>query len=456
MLKHIMKYKGWLALVIALQFTCSINTANAQSDADKINELLTAYARQYKFSGTALVISKGQVVFNKGYGFKNAKDSTYNDVNSVFQIGSVTKQFTATIILQLQEQKKLSVQDKLSKYFPAFSWADSITIENLLTHTSGIYNYTNNGKFMSTEATKPASQEKIFALFKDKPLDFKPGSNFSYSNSGYMLLGYIIEKVTGQSYEQVVRERIFKPLGMTHSGFDFAHLADPNRATGYNVYTEKIKMPSLIVDSSASFAAGAIYSTVNDLWEWHKGLMKNTVIKAATQEKAYTPYKNNYGYGWFIDSIFGKRRISHDGGIFGFVSTFVRIPADDACIVLLANMGTGSLGDMSKGILSILYNQPYVLPKDKKVITVDSTVLQQYVGEYELTPGFLMVVRLNKGVLTVQASGQGELEMFAETPTKFFLKVVDAQIEFVKNGEGKVEKLILNQGGAEMPAKKVK
>src|SRR5262249_53796480 len=129
---------------------------------------------------------------------------------------------------------------------------------------------------------------------------------------------------------------------------------------------------------------------------------------------------------------------------------------DDACVVLLANMGTGSLGDISKGILSILYNQPYEIPKEKKVIVVDSAILQQYVGVYELTPSFSMEVRLKNGVLTVQASGQGELEMFAETPTKFFLKVVDAQLEFVKNAEGKVDKLILNQGGREMSAKKVK
>jgi CubicO group peptidase (beta-lactamase class C family) len=450
-----MKYKFWLALVIALQFSGSVNTVNAQSDADKINELLTAYARQYKFNGTALVVSKGQVVFSKGYGFKNTKDSTYNDVNSIFQIGSVTKQFTATIILQLQDQKKLSLQDKLSKYFPAFSWADSITIENLLTHTSGIYNYTKDSKFMTTEATKPASQEKIFALFKDKPLAFRPGTDFSYSNSGYMLLGYIIEKITGQPYEQVVRERIFKPLGMTHSGFDFAHLTDPHKATGYSLYTEKIKVPAVIVDSTASFAAGAIYTTVNDLWEWHKGLMKNTVIKAASQEKAYTPYKGNYGYGWIIDTIFGKRRISHDGGIFGFVSAFARIPADDACVVLLANMGTGSLGDICEGILSILYNQPYEMPKEKVAIKVDTAILQQYAGEYELKPGFTITIWVANDGLKGRATGQSEFDMFAETQSKFFLKVVDASAEFIKDADGKVITMIWTQG-ASISAKRIK
>ncbi|NII28152.1 serine hydrolase [Pseudoflavitalea sp. X16] len=451
-----MKQKVWLVIVVILQFACSSHTASAQTDADKINELLTTYVRLYKFNGTVLVVNKGQVVFSKGYGFKSVKDSTYNDVNTIYQLGSVTKQFTATIILQLQEQKKLSVQDKLSKYFPGLPGADTITIEHLLTHTSGIFNYTNDGKFMSSEAVKPATSEKIIALFKDKPLDFEPGTKWNYSNSGYMLLGYIIEKVAGKPYEQVVRERIFNPLGMTHSGFDFAHLADLNKATGYTMYTEKAKITAGIVDSSVSYAAGAIYSTVNDLWQWHKGLMKNTVLKPASLEKAYTPFKNNYGYGWFIDTVSGKRVVQHGGGIFGFNTNLARIPSDDACVVLLCNMNTSTLDNINKAILSILNNRPYELPKERKVITVDTAVLQQYVGEYELAPTFKLVVWLKNGNLVAQATGQQEVELFAESPAKFFLKVVDAQLEFVKGAEGKVEKVILYQNGRETAGKKIK
>ena len=451
-----MKHKLWLVIIVAWQFACSNNTATAQTDADKINELVTAYARQYKFNGTVLVVNKGQVVFSKGYGFKSVKDSTYNDVNTIYQLGSVTKQFTATVILQLQEQKKLSVHDKLAKYFPGLPGADTITIEHLLTHTSGIYNYTNDGKFMASEATKPATQEKIIALFKDKPLDFEPGTKWSYSNSGYMLLGYIIEKVTGKTYEQEVRERIFKPLGMTHSGFDFTHLASLDKATGYTVYKEQMKLPAGIVDSSVSYAAGSIFSTVNDLWQWHKGLMKHSIIKAFSLEKAYTPYKNDYGYGWVIDTVFGKRQVSHGGGIFGFNTNFARIPADDVCVVLLSNMNTGSLGPMNRSILAILYNQPYEVPKEKVAIYVDTTILQQYAGEYELQPGFIITLRVDNGVLKGKATGQGEFDMFAETENKFFLKVVDASAEFVKDADGKVTTMIWKQGGKEMPAKKIK
>jgi CubicO group peptidase (beta-lactamase class C family) len=230
---------------------------------------------------------------------------------------------------------------------------------------------------MATSATKPSNRDAMMALFKDKPLDFEPGTKWSYSNSGYSLLGYIIEKVTGKPYEQEVRERIFKPLNMVHSGFDFTHLSSKDKATGYTTYTEGIKVPAAIVDSSVSYAAGSIYSTVNDLWEWHKGLLSNKIIKAASQEKGYTPVLNYYGYGWTINTLYGKRVLEHGGGIFGFNTNIARITSDDVCVVLLANMNTAAIGSINNSILAILYNQPYEIPKEKLAIKVDTAVLQQ-------------------------------------------------------------------------------
>ncbi|WP_276486015.1 serine hydrolase [Paraflavitalea pollutisoli] len=449
-----MTRRCWLLLIVVLQFACS-HPATAQSDADRINELVNAYARQYNFNGTLLVVNKGQVVISKGYGMKSVKDSTYNDVNTIYQMGSVTKQFTAALILQLEEQKKLSVKDKLSKYFPELSWADSITIENLLTHTSGIFNYTNDGRFMNAEATKPATHEKIISLFKDKPLGFTSGSKYSYSNSGYMLLGYIIEKVTGKTYEQMMHERILTPLGMTHSGFDFTHLQSPDKATGYTTYKEQLKIPGAIVDSTASYAAGALYATVNDMWAWHKGLLNNATIKAASLERAYTPFLSNYGYGWEIDSIYGKRLVQHGGGIFGFNTLFTRIPADDCCVILLCNMNTGSLEKISRGILAILNNRSYDIPKEKIVLPVDPAVLQQYAGDYELAPGFILTIRVQNNALKVRATGQPEFDLYAESEKKFFLKVVEASAEFVRGTDGTVTGLIWDQGGKK-EAKKIK
>ncbi len=422
---------------------------------EKIDSLIRAYTGLYQFNGTALVYRKGKIILHKGYGFKNAHDSSANDPGTIFQLGSVTKQFTAVVILKLQAQGKLKVSDKLIKYFPTLSFSDKITIEHLLTHTSGIYNYTEDGKFMNSEAIKPASRGKILDLFKDKPLEFEPGSKFSYSNSGYSLLGYIIEDVSGKKYEQVVREMILQPLKMNHSGFDFAGLKDKEKATGYLTYTEKLKLPATYVDSTVSFSAGSMYSAAEDLLKWHKSLMNNQVLSRYEQARAYLPYKSNYGYGWVIDSIFGKRRIAHGGGIFGFVSSFVRVPEDDICIVLLNNSNTARLESVHPKILAILYDQPYELPRERKEIKVDESILQQYEGNYELTPDRKLVVTVENGNLMVQPTGQMKRQAFAEKENYFFLKAADIQIEFIKTSGEKVEKLLLYQGGKITEGKKI-
>ncbi|MEO8112698.1 MAG: serine hydrolase domain-containing protein, partial [Ginsengibacter sp.] len=205
-------------LVIVL---CVVHIGFAQDTGSKLDTLISAYAKLDKFNGAALVAKGGTILLDKGYGYRNSNDKVLNSEQTIFQLGSITKQFTSAVILKLQEEKKLSVSDKLSKYFPNYPKGDSITIQQLLTHTSGIFNYTNDENFMANEITKPATREKMMALFQDKPLDFSPGTSWNYSNSGYSLLGYIIEAVTKKSYEQAVRRYIFAPLHMTHSGFDF-------------------------------------------------------------------------------------------------------------------------------------------------------------------------------------------------------------------------------------------
>ena len=432
---------------------CPSLTAQPAVDLDK---LVAAYAKNEKFNGSVLVAQKGAILLQKGYGYKNAGNKEDNDGNTIFQVGSITKQFTAVIILHLQEKKKLSLQDKLSKYFPALSFGNKVTIEHLLSHTSGIYNYTNDESFMKTESIKPVSQERILALFKDKPLDFEPGAKFSYSNSNYILLGYIIEKVTGKPYEQVMHEIIFTPLHMDHSGFNFTTLQSPDKATGYFVLTKSASTQAPVVDSSASFAAGAIYTTVGDLYRWDRSLYTEKIISKASLKNAYTRRKDKYGFGWVIDSAFGKQVYQHGGGIFGFTTFIERSPEEDICIILFDNKGDGGLEKMAAGMNAILHNQPYDLPKEKIAITVDTAILKQYAGEYELAPNFILTVTLEDGKLMVQATGQGKAEVYAEKENFFFLKIADAQVEFTKGVDGKTDKLILHQNGRDMPAKKIK
>jgi len=426
------------------------------AQVDKLDALIDAYAKLYKFNGSALVAKNGVILLNKGYGYRNATDKVANNEQTIFQLGSVTKQFTSAVILKLQEEKKLSVSDKLSKYFPGYPKGDSITIEQLLTHTSGIYNYTNDGKFMANEVTKSANREMMMALFKDKPLDFSPGSSWSYSNSGYSLLGYIIEAVTKKPYEQAVRKYIFTPLKMTHSGFDFTHLKSNEKAIGYFKLNDKEKVEAPIVDSSVSFSAGAIYSTIGDLYLWHKALQKNSILSREQQEKAYTPVKNRYGYGWSIDSIEGKRRVSHGGGIHGFITTIARVPEDDICIVLLSNASNTTVGEISKSIFAILYGKEYELPKERTEIKLPEEKLKEYVGEYELNKDLHVVISLKEGALVAIPTGQKTEILYAEKEDLLFVKSQDIQLEFTRNEKKEIDGFILHQGGAKIPCKKIK
>ena len=426
------------------------------AQVDKLDALIEAYAKLYKFNGSALVAKNGVILLNKGYGYRNATDKVANNEQTIFQLGSVTKQFTSAVILKLQEEKKLSVSDKLSKYFPGYPKGDSITIEQLLTHTSGIYNYTNDQKFMANEVTKSANREMMMALFKDKPLDFSPGSSWSYSNSGYSLLGYIIEAVTKKPYEQAVRKYIFTPLKMTHSGFDFTHLKSNEKAIGYFKLNDKEKVEAPIVDSSVSFSAGAIYSTIGDLYLWHKALQKNSILSREQQEKAYTPVKNRYGYGWSIDSIEGKRRVSHGGGIHGFITTIARVPEDDICIVLLSNASNTTVGEISKSIFAILYGKEYELPKERTEIKLPEEKLKEYVGEYELNKDLHVVISLKEGALVAIPTGQKTEILYAEKEDLLFVKSQDIQLEFTRNEKKEIDGFILHQGGAKIPCKKIK
>lgn len=423
---------------------------------DKLDSLMNAYAKLYKFNGSALVAKNGKILLNKGYGYRNAADKITNSEQTIFQLGSITKQFTSAVILNLQEEKKLSVYDKLSKYFPGYPKGDSITIEQLMTHTSGIYSYTNDRDFMANEVSKPTNREKIMAMFRDKPLDFSPGTGWNYSNSGYSLLGYIIEAVTKKPYEQAVRKYIFTPLRMTHSGFDFTHLKNKQKATGYFELNDRETITAPIVDSTVSFSAGAIYSTTGDLYLWHKALQKYNVLSKAQQEKAYTPVKNKYGYGWGIDSIDGKRRVTHGGGIHGFTTNIARVPEDDICIVLLSNASDPTLGEITKSIFAILYGKEYELPKERTAIKLPEEKLKQYEGEYEINKDLHVILSVKDGELVAAPTGQKTDIIYAEKEDFFFVKSQNIQLEFTRNDKKEIDGFILHQNGAKLPCKKIK
>jgi len=366
------------------------------------------------------------------------------------------------MILKLVELKKIALTDKLSKYYPDFLNGDSITIENLLTHTSGIISDApDDSSYRNSEEQKMTHEEKFLASIKNRKLDFSPGTNWEYSNSGYILLGYIIEKVLKMTYFEAVRKYIFTPLNMTHSGFDFEHLRDTEKATGYSNISDssKIEGSSIDFDSTGPFAAGAIYSTVGDLYKWHEGLQSNKIITRTSLDKACTPFKNNYGYGWEIDSFLGKRIVSHSGVITGFNSNIARIPEDDVCIVLLNNMESSGIGAITKKIFSILYDQPYSVPVKRQEIKLSEETLKKYVGTYEITsPPISAEVIIENGKLIIQASGGQKLKLLPYQENHFFIIMQDdeAEIEFGLGENGKVDKIIIYQEGQKMLGQKIK
>ena len=425
---------------------------SAQVTTAKLDSLLKPDTTGRAFNGSVLVAQNGKIILEKGYGFKNKKENLPNTANTIYQIGSITKQFTSAIILQLVASKKMTLQDKLSKYIPGYPRGDSITVEELLTHTSGIYNYTNDGDFMRDKSEHPIARDSLLALFEYNTLDFSPGTKWSYSNSGYILLGMIIEKVTGKSYFRVVREKIFEPLGMSHSGFDFTHLKTPDKATGY---AGDLRAPVGIVDSSVSFAAGAIYTTVGDLYKWDRALYTNQVVDQALLQKAFTVYQSNYGYGWMIIDSYGKKTVQHGGGITGFASYILRVPGDQICIILLTNVASDAPSKIAGEINGLFNGKTVVPPAERKEILVDTQTLKTYVGEYELVPTFHIFITFENGHLQARATGQGENALYAEKVNYFFLKAVDAQVEFIAGADGKTDHLVLYQNGQTMNAKKL-
>ena len=427
----------------------------AQDNSARMEQVVQSYVANKQFMGSVLVAQDGKVVFSKGYGFANVEWDVPNSPASKFRLGSITKQFTAACILLLEERGKLKIDDPVKKYMPdaPAAW-DKVTIFNLLTHTSGIPSFTGFPDYASTEAIA-TTPEKLVARFRDKPLEFQPGEKWNYSNSGYVLLGYLIEKISGQSYSQFVQENIFNPVGMKDSGYDSNSTIIAHRASGY-ASSDKGLVNAGYIDMSIPLSAGALYSTTEDLLRWEQGLLGGKLLSAVSLQKMTTPFKNDYAFGLGVRDVNGHKLIEHGGGIEGFNTDLAYYPDDKLTVVVLANQNTGATGDIATKLAALAHGEKVVLAEERKEIAVAPTILRAYVGTYDLAPGFDIVMTLEGNQLMTQATGQPKFPVFAESETKFFLKVVDAELEFVKNDKGEVTHLILHQGGRDVKGPKTK
>ena len=431
-----------------------VSQAEIESKADAF---LAAQAKVNGFSGSVLIAREGVRLYSKGFGWANAEWEIPNASNTKFRLGSITKQFTATAVLRLQEQGKLKAQDAICTYLsPCPDTWKAVTVHHLLTHTSGIPSYTGSPEYGKT-MMMPKTAEQMVAGFRDLPLEFQPGERFKYNNSGYFLLGLIIEKVSGKKYEEVLRDEIFGPLGMHDSGYDWSATLIPRRAAGYQRRDGLVNAPYL--DMQQPYSAGSLYSTVDDLLLWDQALYTDKVLPAAAREAMFTPFKDGYAYGWNVvppdKAVSGKRQVGHGGGINGFSTMIARVPEDRLVVIVLGNVDNVNATPIARDLVAIAYGKPFTMPLERTAIPVTPEILSQYVGRYELTPTFILTVTLEDGRLMTQATNQPKFPIFPESETKFFLKVVDAQLTFGKDAEGTVTDVTLHQNGRDQRAKKI-
>jgi len=333
-----------------------LEPAKPTQSSDGIDSYVEAEMQKRHVPGVSIaVVRDGQVVCSKGYGMANVELSVPATDKTVYQLASVTKTFTAAAIMMLVEKGKLGLDDKISKHLADLPKAwENVTVRQLLNHTSGIKSYTSVRDFLKT-ARKDCQQREILDLVAKEPMDFGPGEKWLYNNTGYFLLGMLIEKVTGKTYGEFLTERIFKPLGMSQTRANDLHAIIPNRAQGYD-WEGGVLRNGEYVSPTQPFSAGMLVSSVSDLVKWDAALASEKLLKKSTLDQMWTPTKTSkggmatYGFGWQVDKVNGHRLIAHGGGIPGFSTQVSRFADDRLTIIVLTNAGNGSAGALAQGI----------------------------------------------------------------------------------------------------------
>ena len=420
-----MKYVALAVLLVSV----ALGQEKPDSDvAARIDQTARYFTDDGLFAGVVLVARGDQVIFHKAYGYANYEWKTPNTPDTIFRIASLTKQFTATAILMLEQRARLEkmgdlkVEDPLKKYIPNIpaSW-NEITLQHLLTHTSGITPYTTRKRHWS----EPLSLDQMIDLVRDLPLDFKPGTDYRYDNSGYFLLGAVIEKASGIGYAKFLDENIFTPLGMHDTGYDDPNALVPRRATGHNRLGPGEYENASFMDMSVPYAAGALHSSARDLLKWNRALYGGDLIDAVELAKMTTPVLKEAGFGLVIDEDHGRRRYSHSGGINGFNSYLAYFPEDKLTVICLSNTKspTTRLGTY---IAQTVHDDPMLLPKP---VPVPAEVLRSYVGGYGDAKNPRVRISVQDGKLLVRTGGLVDY-LIPESTTRFFDRTTAAELVF--------------------------
>ncbi len=397
------------------------------------------------FAGCVLVAQNGAPL-RQGFGLADREWNVAHRPGGKFRLGSLTKQFTATAILQLMERGRLALDDKVAQDFaeaPA-AWAE-VTVLHLLTHTSGISSYTSLPHFFAQEARRDRSPREIIALTENMPLDFPPGSTFKYNNGGYVVLGHIIELLTGQSYEDYVRGNIFDPLGLKDTGYEHVAAILPERVRGYRFKDGEIENAGFLA-MSVPHAAGAIFSTVDDLLAWQRALTGAKIFSSASAALMFQDHGRGYGFGWGIQAQFGRRQFVHAGGINGFSVVVSFYPDDDLFIAVLANIQAAPVQKIARDLAALYFG----IVEDRPTMVLDAALLADYVGTYRLASGRTLRITQEGARLFAETGDHGRQELRATDDQTFAGRLIDWHLRFAADGVEQAQSLIFVREGVEI------
>lgn len=442
-----------LHLIFSIAFTTAMIPALlfAQNLSAKADSLLSAYYHHDLFTGTVLIAKNNKVVFERSYGLANRDQKIPNSSTTEYRIGSISKTMTAAMIMQLTEKNKISLDDRLSKFFPALKFSDSVNIRQLLSHTSGIKSLTSTKEYNNSRMEIKDSNDVLYIL-KNTSLEFLPGTKYRYSNSNYILLGYIAEKITGKSLSDLVQD-FAKTIHLKHTGYDFDGRISKWKAMGYEEGTleDYVAIPDLNIQIVGG--AGGYYSTANDLFRYHLALNNNKLLHNTSKEKMFTEVKENYGLGWTVDQYKGRIELSHSGSIEGFKSMMIRYPESGTCIIFLSNYFNTRGPEICEQLKAITFNEAVPVVEFQQPITLAEDLLKSHEGEYKMGDRMTMTISTQSGRLLSIIKGQPVVSFRPIAVNKFYNKSHNAYIIFEKDAEGN-QILKLQKGKQQLEWKK--
>ncbi len=426
---------SWIAATPSAEADTRVDTARL---GQRIEAMVKPYVELRDFSGTILVAQGDEVLFARGFGKADFELVVENTPTTRFMIGSISKQFTAAAVLALEVDGRLNVTDAVSKHVPDYPRGDEITIHHLLTHRSGIADIYTLEQYGSLKHADPTLAQ-VVAQFQQLPLDFEPGSQYSYCNSGYTLLAHIIELTSGMSYSEFMTSRVFQPAGMEDSGASQDRAIVEGLATGYDPLGQQGLRRAIEVAPALLTGSGSVYSTADDLLQWHRALSSNAVLPDSSRTKMMSSHGSSYGYGVSVFERFGGKVIEHDGRLPGYACDLARYLDIDAVVIILGNVQSSMRDRLRDDIASLIHGEE---PDEREVrtvndIAVDPADLEALEGKYSFGPNFFVMVRAGGSYLSLAANRGEESEFFPVGEGEYFSRALYAGARFEIDEQGK-------------------